>query len=738
MNLAWNAPSSDGGSAITGYRVYRGTTSGGETLLTTLGTATSYLDTSVLNGTTYYYQVSAINAVGEGPRSTERSATPLAPATAPGAPTLNSATAGNGSVSLAWSAPASNGGSAITGYKLYRGTSSGGETLLRARSATSRAGPTRRVQRHHLLLPGERRQRRRRGLALERALRHPGRARDRARRADAQRADRRQRHRRARLERPAPTAAPRSPATRSTAAPPAAARPCSPRSAPSPSWTDTNAANGTTYYYQVSAVNSVGEGARSNERSATPTAPATVPGAPTLNSATRRQRQRHARLERPVRRRLRDHRLQGLPRHRERRRDPADHARQRHQLDRHGAANGTTYYYQVAPSTPSARAHAPTSAPPPRPRGDRARRADAQLGDRRQRQRHARLERARPNGGSAITGYRVYRGTSSGGETLLTTLGNVTELDGHRRRERDHLLLPGQRRQRASARAPLQRALRHPARRRPARRADAQLGHAPATAASRSPGLRPPRTAAPRSPATRSTAAPRAAARRCSRPSATSPAGPTRSAANGTTYYYQVSAVNAVGEGARSNERSATPAAPATVPGAPTLNSATAGNGSVALAWSAPASNGGSAITRLQGLPRHRRAATRRLLANARQRHQLDRHDRRPTARPTTTRSRRQRGRRGPTLQRALRHPGRARDRARRADPQLGDRRQRQRRARLERPGSDGGSRDHRLQGLPRHLERRRDPLRNARHRHRAGPTRAPPTARPTTTRSAP
>src|SRR5262249_61528832 len=47
----------------------------------------------------------------------------------PCAPTLNSATAGNGSVSLAWSAPTSDGGSAVTGYKVYRGTSSGNESL---------------------------------------------------------------------------------------------------------------------------------------------------------------------------------------------------------------------------------------------------------------------------------------------------------------------------------------------------------------------------------------------------------------------------------------------------------------------------------------------------------------------------------------------------------------------------------------------------------------------------------
>jgi subtilisin family serine protease len=78
VTLQWNAPASNGGSAITNYRIYRGTSSGSETLLTTVGNQLSYVDNSVTNGTTYWYQVSAVNGVGEGPRSNERSATPQA------------------------------------------------------------------------------------------------------------------------------------------------------------------------------------------------------------------------------------------------------------------------------------------------------------------------------------------------------------------------------------------------------------------------------------------------------------------------------------------------------------------------------------------------------------------------------------------------------------------------------------------------------------------------------------
>jgi hypothetical protein len=81
VSLRWTAPASNGGVNITSYRVYRGTSSGGETLLTaggcsSLGAVLSCTDTSLTNGQPYFYKVSAVNAIGEGPQSTEASATP--------------------------------------------------------------------------------------------------------------------------------------------------------------------------------------------------------------------------------------------------------------------------------------------------------------------------------------------------------------------------------------------------------------------------------------------------------------------------------------------------------------------------------------------------------------------------------------------------------------------------------------------------------------------------------------
>jgi len=76
VTLSWSAPRSDGGSAITNYRIYRRTSSTSQSLIATVGNVLSYTDTSVTNGVTYYYQVSAVNSVGEGPKSNEASATP--------------------------------------------------------------------------------------------------------------------------------------------------------------------------------------------------------------------------------------------------------------------------------------------------------------------------------------------------------------------------------------------------------------------------------------------------------------------------------------------------------------------------------------------------------------------------------------------------------------------------------------------------------------------------------------
>ena len=69
ITLSWN-----GVTGITNYSVYRGTASGGLTAKTLLAgnvAATTYVDTTATAGTTYYYQVTALDSSGESGGSNE-------------------------------------------------------------------------------------------------------------------------------------------------------------------------------------------------------------------------------------------------------------------------------------------------------------------------------------------------------------------------------------------------------------------------------------------------------------------------------------------------------------------------------------------------------------------------------------------------------------------------------------------------------------------------------------------
>ena len=129
-------------------------------------------------------------------RAAVASGNPAEP-TAPGAPNLTAASAGNASVALSWTAPVSDGGSPITGYEIWRGTTSGRASLLTTVGLATNLHRHRRQQRHDLLLPGRRGQRRRHRSGLQRAQRHAHRA-TAAHRAGCAQPDRRQRRQRQR------------------------------------------------------------------------------------------------------------------------------------------------------------------------------------------------------------------------------------------------------------------------------------------------------------------------------------------------------------------------------------------------------------------------------------------------------------------------------------------------------------------------------------------------------------
>ena len=134
VNLTWMAPSDNGGSAITGYLIYRSLVSGQETFLQQVTLSTTFQDSNLANGVAYYYQVSAVNAFGEGQRSNELARTPTAVL---GPPTSVTATPSNSSTYLSWTAPVNTGGSPATSYKIYRGTSATSFLFLASVNQTS-------------------------------------------------------------------------------------------------------------------------------------------------------------------------------------------------------------------------------------------------------------------------------------------------------------------------------------------------------------------------------------------------------------------------------------------------------------------------------------------------------------------------------------------------------------------------------------------------------------------------
>jgi DNA/RNA endonuclease G (NUC1) len=114
--LTWSAP--NGAST---YNVKRGTSSGSETTIASSIATTSYDDTTAVNGTLYFYVVSASNAQGEGSNSNEVSATAAAPLAAPGPVSI---AVGDAKVILSW--PAVPG---ATSYNVKRGTTTGNYTV---------------------------------------------------------------------------------------------------------------------------------------------------------------------------------------------------------------------------------------------------------------------------------------------------------------------------------------------------------------------------------------------------------------------------------------------------------------------------------------------------------------------------------------------------------------------------------------------------------------------------------
>ena len=119
--VSWDAPADDGGSPIVGFTATCASTSGAASASAS-DIASPIVVSGLTNGATYTCSVTATNAIGESAASAPSNA--VVPRTVPGAPTSVVATPGNGKVTVSWTAPASNGGSAIIFYSItpYHGT----------------------------------------------------------------------------------------------------------------------------------------------------------------------------------------------------------------------------------------------------------------------------------------------------------------------------------------------------------------------------------------------------------------------------------------------------------------------------------------------------------------------------------------------------------------------------------------------------------------------------------------
>ena len=114
ITVSWTGSNAEG-SPVASYTVSSPSGLGCTT------TATSCGFSGLTNGTSYSFTVTATNAIGVSPLSATASTTP---STIPSVALNFTATQGNQSITLSWSAP-NNGGSAITGYTVVKGTDSG-------------------------------------------------------------------------------------------------------------------------------------------------------------------------------------------------------------------------------------------------------------------------------------------------------------------------------------------------------------------------------------------------------------------------------------------------------------------------------------------------------------------------------------------------------------------------------------------------------------------------------------
>jgi titin len=109
ITLQWTAPLTDPNYPIIYYRISYSPLTINPTVITTTDTTTTYVINTLLSGTTYFFRILAVNAVGDGLYSSEYRITTLMPSVPSPITDLNVTNNGNNQISLTWTKPAENG-----------------------------------------------------------------------------------------------------------------------------------------------------------------------------------------------------------------------------------------------------------------------------------------------------------------------------------------------------------------------------------------------------------------------------------------------------------------------------------------------------------------------------------------------------------------------------------------------------------------------------------------------------
>ncbi len=129
IHLSWTAPTNNGGTAITGYRIEISADAGSNwsnLAANTESSATTYTHTGLPESATRHYRVYAINSVGESADPSNVANATTNALSVPDAPTkLTASVSGKTEINLSWTAPVDDGGAAISGYQIERSADAG-------------------------------------------------------------------------------------------------------------------------------------------------------------------------------------------------------------------------------------------------------------------------------------------------------------------------------------------------------------------------------------------------------------------------------------------------------------------------------------------------------------------------------------------------------------------------------------------------------------------------------------